>query len=156
MMIPGMNSVTTQSPAYKAGYLAVGAESGVVTLYQLDMLKKMNITTSGTSTSINTGGRGGKVEYQTTLKSFLNLTTQVTLVCFHPSGELVAIASDRKNDALKLIHLPTGTVYTNWPTEKTPIRKVTSLAFSPNGGYLVVGNSRGRVLLYRLTHFERT
>ena len=68
-------------------------------------------------------------------------------------GELLAIASDRTKDALKLIHLPTGTVFQNWPSDRTPLRKVTSLDFSPGGGYLAVGNSRGRVLLYRLNHY---
>lgn len=69
-------------------------------------------------------------------------------------GELLAIASSQKKDQLKLVHLPSCTVFSNWPTERTPIKKVTSLDFSPGGGYLALGNNRGRVLLYRLSHFE--
>jgi len=29
------------------------------------------------------------------------------------------------------------------------------LAFSPNGGFLAIGNARGRVLLYRLHHYSQ-
>ena len=78
--------------------------------------------------------------------------TEVSL--FHFSlGELLAIASKEKKDQLKLIHLPTCTIFENWPTEKTPIRKVTCLDFSPGGAYLAMGNNRGKVLLYRLHHY---
>ena len=69
------------------------------------------------------------------------------------SGELLAIASDQKTDQMKLVHLPSCTVFTNWPTDRTPVRKVTCLDFSPGGAYLAIGNSRGRVLLYRLKHY---
>jgi len=51
------------------------------------------------------------------------------------------------------LHVATGTVFSNWPTKDTPLRKVQSLAFSPGGGYFAVGNDRGKVLLYRLNHF---
>ena len=69
-------------------------------------------------------------------------------------GELLAIASSQKKDQLNLVHFPSCTVFSNWPTERTPIKKVTSLDFSPGGRYLALGNNRGRVLLYRLSHFE--
>ena len=69
-------------------------------------------------------------------------------------GELLAIASSQKKDQLNLVHFPSCTVFSNWPTERTPIKKVTSLDFSRGGGYLALGNNRGRVLLYRLSHFE--
>ena len=52
-----------------------------------------------------------------------------------------------------MVHLPTGTTFTNWPTENTPFNRVHSMAFSSGGGYFVVGGNTGKVLLYRLHHF---
>jgi hypothetical protein len=63
--------------------------------------------------------------------------------------QVLAIASNEKRDAMKLLHVPSGTIFSNWPTERTPIRYPFSLDFSPNGSFLAVGNDRGRVLLYR-------
>jgi len=50
--------------------------------------------------------------------------------------------------------MPSKTVFGNWPTSKTPLHYVTAVNFSPNSGYLCVGNDRGRALLYRLQHYE--
>ena len=69
-------------------------------------------------------------------------------------GELVAMASSHKKNQLKLVHLPTCTVFENWPTEKTPLNKVTCLDFSPGGAFFAFGEDHGRVLLYRLNHYE--
>jgi U3 small nucleolar RNA-associated protein 18 len=41
----------------------------------------------------------------------------------------------------------------NWPTARTPLHYVTALSFSPGGGYLAIGNDRGRALLYRLNAY---
>jgi hypothetical protein len=64
-------------------------------------------------------------------------------------SQVLAIASNEKRDTIKLLHVPSGTIFSNWPTERTPIRYPFSLDFSPNGSFLAVGNDRGRVLLYR-------
>ena len=120
-----------------SAYLAIGAESGVMSLYDAGNLP-----------------RGLATEPPKPMKSALNLTTKIDTVCFHPASQLVAYASREINDQLRLMHLPSYTVYTNWPTERTPLRKVSSLAFSPQGAYLAAGNDRGRVLLYRLNHYQ--
>jgi len=83
-----------------------------------------------------------------------NITTCVTSLKFHNSGELLAAASCHKADQLKLVHTGTMTVFKNWPPQKAPLHNVTTLDFSRNGGYFAVGNDYGRVLLYRLKHFE--
>lgn len=64
------------------------------------------------------------------------------------------MASSQKKNQLKLVHLPSCTVFENWPTERTPLNKVTCLDFSPGGAYMAFGENKGRVLLYRLKHFE--
>jgi U3 small nucleolar RNA-associated protein 18 len=65
------------------------------------------------------------------------------------------MSSYRKRDQLKLLHVESATVFSNWPTLKTPLHYVKSLAFSPHGGYIGLGNDRGKVLIYRLRHYER-
>ena len=84
----------------------------------------------------------------------MNLTTPIDHINIDPSGELMVIASQRKKDALRLVHLPSQTVATNWPTSNTPLHYITSTAFSPKSGYLAIGNDRGRVLLYRIPYFQ--
>jgi hypothetical protein len=37
---------------------------------------------------------------------------------------------------------------------RSPLHYVHSLAFSPHSGFLTIGNARGRVLLYRLHHYQ--
>lgn len=55
---------------------------------------------------------------------------------------------------VKLVHLPSCSVYSNWPLEKAPFRKVESMDFSPNGSYFAIGNNKGNVFLYRLNYFS--
>ncbi len=57
---------------------------------------------------------------------------------------------------MRLIHVPTGTVFSNWPGQRTPLHKVTAIDFSPGGAYLAVGNRKGKVLLYRLKAYSNS
>lgn len=70
-------------------------------------------------------------------------------------GQMLAIASNQKRDSLKVIHSASCTPFTNWPTERTPVRYPFALDFSPGGGFLAVGNDRGCVLLYRIRHYPQ-
>ena len=47
------------------------------------------------------------------------------------------------------IHLPSLTTFSNWPSSRTPLRYVHSFDFSPNSGYLSIGNDSGSALLFR-------
>lgn len=86
-------------------------------------------------------------------KSLEHLTTPISAATFHPSGELLATASAQKKDALRLYHLPSGTAFSNWPTAATPLGRVSTIGFSPNGEFMSVGNSKGHVLLWSLKHY---
>ncbi|PSK46329.1 hypothetical protein B9Z65_5297 [Elsinoe australis] len=86
-----------------------------------------------------------------------NLTTPVSCVVVSPDGQLVAISSRWKKDALRLVHLPSCTVYKNWPTKATPLGRITSLAFGElEGGKgegamgLFVGNEGGKIRAWEI------
>lgn len=115
-------------------FSAIGSSTGIVNLYQNGTL----------------GGAKGNIE---SWKSLEHLTTPISDISFHPSGELLATASAQKKDALKLYHLPSGTAFSNWPTAATPLGRVSTVNFSPNGEFMSVGNSKGHVLLWSLKHF---
>mmetsp|Transcript_27975 Transcript_27975/g.47883 ORF Transcript_27975/g.47883 Transcript_27975/m.47883 type:complete len:541 (-) Transcript_27975:91-1713(-) len=132
-------------------YLSVGAESGVVSLFGADRDAQNGAYDffNGTVDANRTVRSAPKQ-----LKSLLNLTTQITSSVFHPSGQIAAIASNQKQNQLKLVHVPSMTVFTNWPTAQSPFQRVECMAFSPNtGGFFAVGNNTGKVLLYQIAHF---
>eukprot|EP00455_Lapot_gusevi_P020805 TRINITY_DN2198_c0_g1_i1.p1 TRINITY_DN2198_c0_g1~~TRINITY_DN2198_c0_g1_i1.p1 ORF type:complete len:527 (+),score=88.25 TRINITY_DN2198_c0_g1_i1:51-1631(+) len=115
-------------------YLATGSQTGVVNLYSVD-------------TALNESN-------PKPLKSILNLTTSTTRVLFNHDSQILATCSRSKKDSLKMVHLPSGSVFSNWPTSGTPLHYVNAFDFSPNSGLFAIGNDRGKVLLYRLNHYE--
>jgi U3 small nucleolar RNA-associated protein 18 len=54
------------------------------------------------------------------------------------------------------VHVPTCTVFSNWPTSKTPLGYIFSMDFSPSSGFIALGNDKGKVLLYRVNHYRST
>lgn len=87
------------------------------------------------------------------VKEFLNLTAAVTSVEFSPTSEALAFASKYVKGAMRVAHVSSRAVFANWPTSKTPVGYVQSLAFSPNSAMCAVGNDKGKALLYQLNHF---
>jgi U3 small nucleolar RNA-associated protein 18 len=84
----------------------------------------------------------------------MNLTTAVDNLQFNATGEMLCMSSSREADALRMVHLPSATVFQNWPTSKTPLGHVWGTDFSGKGGYVAVGNDKGKCLLYRLNHYK--
>ncbi|KAE8991919.1 U3 small nucleolar RNA-associated protein 18 [Phytophthora rubi] len=115
-------------------YYASGSKSGVVNIYD----------------------NAGVTAKPKPRKALMHLTTQVDLLKFNPTSEILAMASSDIKDSLKMVHMSSLTVFANWPTAHTPLHYVSAMDFSPNSGYFAVGNARGRVLLYRLTHYKST
>ncbi|KAG8849908.1 hypothetical protein FRB91_009524 [Serendipita sp. 411] len=68
-------------------------------------------------------------------------------------SELLVMSSRVKKDQLRLVHLPSLSVFSNWPTFNSPLGRINTSAFSPNSEYLAIGNTGGRVLLYGLHHY---
>jgi U3 small nucleolar RNA-associated protein 18 len=129
----------TSSLAVSKDMLAVGAESGVVNLYD-----------DRRSTSFS---RSASQMERTPIKSVMNLSTSADLVKFNGDGQILAMSTRREKNGLKLLHVPTATVFSNWPTSKTPLKYVWSLDFSPGSKYLCAGTDHGQCLLYQLKHF---
>ncbi|VVC33798.1 Hypothetical protein CINCED_3A002053 [Cinara cedri] len=117
---------TSLTVSHNDQYLAAGSSSGVVNLYNLPC-------------DINP-----KPE-----KTILNLVTGVSKLSFNKSSDILAMASNQKNDAIKLLHVPSKTVFSNFPTTSDNIGKVNCIDFSPNSGYLGVSNNKSEALLYR-------
>jgi len=138
-------TITSYLAASPRRHLAVGAESGVVNLYQDDFSRRSR-------KSVFSGGFG-QVD-RTPIKSIMNLQTSADMVRFNHDGQILAMSSRREKQGLKLLHVPTATVFSNWPTMKTPLNYVWSMDFSPNSQFFCVGNDKGKVLLYQLQHYK--
>lgn len=110
-------------------WLAVGSNNGVVNLYD------RNAATTKP------------------FKVVENLVSLISSLKFSPDGQVLCVASRAKRDALHLVHMPSGTVFSNWPTSGTPLGRVSAVDFSPNNEMLAVGNEGGKVTLWRLTHY---
>lgn len=121
-------------PMSNTQYLSIAGQSGVVSVYKSDFRSS--------------------TQQPELLKSVFNLRHSINCLAMHPSAQVMAMSSAEKNNQVKLVHLPSCSVYSNWPTERTPLRHVRCMEFSPGGGYLAMGNDKGRVLLYRLNHFH--
>lgn len=114
--------------------LACGSKSGVVNLYDAS-------TVSLKSTP-------------QPLKILLNLTTPCTSLKFNPTSEILAMGSEEKENAVRLVHFPSMTVFSNFPSLRhSPVGHVQNMAFSPSSGYIAFGNRQTSAQLYRLKHF---
>merc|ERR1712127_530874 len=98
--------------------MAVGAESGVVNLYD-DRGSTPLSSQRGRSLALASTNRAP-------LKSIMNLTTSADNLQFNHDGSILAMSSKREANGLKLLHVPTATVFSNWPTSKTPLKYVWS------------------------------
>ena len=114
-------------------WVAIGSSSGIVNLYDR---KGWNSTT---------------IPHQPTpIKVLGNLTTPISHLIFSPDAQLLAMSSGWKRDALRLVHVPTCTVYKNWPTTATPLGRITAVAFSSDSAMLAVGNEQGKLRLWEI------
>lgn len=114
---------------------------------------------------IATGSRQGYVniynyedvlasKYPKPVKALSNLSTEIVDVKFNPTNEMLAFCSSDTKNAVKLAHLPSATVFSNFPSQQDFMGQATTLAFSPAGGFFSIGSIGGAVPLYRLRHFS--
>ncbi|KAL4419673.1 hypothetical protein ABPG75_006771 [Micractinium tetrahymenae] len=132
---------------------ASGSNSGVVNIYSREQQQQQHTvfdSGDGDDWVLPQAPIAGKP-----LKTVLNLSTAIDTLHFNHDGQMLVLASRLQRDALRVLHVPSMTVFSNWPTSKSPLHYVHSVAFSPNSGYLAIGNARGRILLYRLHHYGK-
>lgn len=137
-------TITSYLAASSRRHLAVGSESGVVNLYSDEVRRG-----SGQSDPDYYFGK-----QRSPIKSIMNLQTSVDMARFNHDGQILAMSSQREKNSMKLLHVPTATVFSNWPTSKTPLQYVWSMDFSPQSKFLAIGNDKGRCLLYQLQHYS--
>lgn len=112
---------------------AAGSDSGIVNVYNRDDFL------------------GGK---RKPMKTIENITTRVNFMKFNIDAQILAVCSHMKKNSLKLIHVPSFTVFSNWPPSNRNLGYPRCLDFSPGGGFMAIGNASGKVLLYRLNHYQ--
>ena len=86
-------------------------------------------------------------------KTLQNLLTTVRDVEFNRTGELMAFATGETANGVRVAHVPTMNVFSNFPAAAA-IAKPRSIAFSPFSGYFAVADSKDLVSLFRLNHYE--
>ncbi len=136
-------------------FWSVGSEGGIVNVYKRpaesyslssDLLPAQGIDVEATLGKVP----GGNMDSAKTVE---NLVTATTTMRWNADGQILALASRTKKDALRLVHFPSMRVFSNWPTSGTPLGGVSSVDFSAGGQYVAIGNTRGKVLLYSLRHY---
>ncbi|KAK4603641.1 hypothetical protein RGQ29_012234 [Quercus rubra] len=128
----GCVNSTSLSTSPNGKLFAAGSDSGIVNVYNREFL-------------------GGKRKPMETIE---NLTTKVDVLKFNNDAQILAISSSVKKNSLKLIHVPSFTVFSNWPPLKKSLQYPLCLDFSPGGGFMAMGNAGGKVLLYKLHHYN--
>ncbi|KAF3965161.1 hypothetical protein CMV_010632 [Castanea mollissima] len=124
---------TSLSTSPNGKLFAAGSDSGIVNVYNREEFL------------------GGK---RKPIKTIENLTTKVDFLKFNNDAQILAISSSMKKNSLKLIHVPSFTVFSNWPPLKKSLQYPLCLDFSPGGGFMAMGNAGGKVLLHKQHHYN--
>ena len=125
-------------------WVAVGSNSGITNIYERTELLAPSSKTAEGAEDLTFKQR------PTPRRIFEQLITPISVVAFSPDGQLLAFGSMHKKDALKLVHLPTCTIYQNWPTSSTPLGRITALSFGRQSDLLAVGNDAGKIRLWQI------
>lgn len=133
-----------------------GVDEGCLTGTAIDMSPNGNIFAAGSDSGIvNVYNReeflGGN---RKPMKTIENLTTKVDFMKFNSDAQILAICSSMKKNSMKLVHVPSFTVFSNWPPSNRALQYPRCLDFSPGGGMMAMGNAAGHVLLYKLNHYQ--
>jgi U3 small nucleolar RNA-associated protein 18 len=117
--------------------LATGSHSGTVNIYKAE------------STGLQR------------VKQVMNLTTAVSDLKFDETGQLLAVCSKWKKNAVRLIHTGAGgsyNVYQNFPAGHAVgvLRYPLTMGFSCDSQYFAMGNDEGRAHLWHLSNFGQS
>lgn len=115
-------------------WVVIGSQSGVINIYD------RRTFASGDEITVE--------QRPEPKRRFEQLTTPTSNLEISPDGQLLAFSSKWKKDALRLVHLPSCTVYRNWPTSATPLGRITAVAFASESDMLAVANEAGKIRLW--------
>ncbi|KAK0283686.1 U3 snoRNP protein [Friedmanniomyces endolithicus] len=122
-------------------WVVVGSSSGIVNIYDrrvwLTGPPPTPASAAHSSITVTTSPGLGVPSHPKPTKTLAHLTTPTSHLVFSPDGQLLVVASKWKRDALRLVHLPSCTVFRNWPTSSTPLGRITGVAVT--GGEIVDG-----------------
>ncbi|KAH8434776.1 WD40 repeat domain-containing protein [Aspergillus melleus] len=121
-------------------WVAIGSSSGIVNVYDRRPWAAAYATQPSSAIPRN----------PKPVRALDQLTTPISHLEFAPDGQFFVMASRWKRDALRIVHLPSCTVYRNWPTSNTPLGRISSVAISPNSEQLAVANEQGRIRLWEI------
>ncbi|KAL2389601.1 hypothetical protein RJ035_002078 [Blastomyces gilchristii] len=138
-------------------WVAVGSSSGIVNIYD-------RRPWAAAATEIEKKSKGKKIDGEVDhgdgqcgiphnpkpTRMLDQLTTPTSHLVFSADGQLLVMASRWKKDALRLIHLPSCTVYKNWPTSNTPFGRISAVAIAPTSDMLAVANEQGKIRLWEI------
>lgn len=131
----GCVKATSIAASPNGRYLACGSQSGVVNIYSQESCLNSSEPKP--------------------LRAVMNLLTPATTLTFNPTSEILALGSRSEDEAVRLLHVPSLSVFSNFPLSKRKVcYRVQDLAFSPNSGFLCLVNNKGHAPLYRLLHYQ--
>jgi U3 small nucleolar RNA-associated protein 18 len=137
----GSTNTTALSVSRDSRYIATGSTNGVVNVYDWD-----TAVTSRTPKPI---------------RSMMNLTTTIDLLTFNFDTQILAMGSSHKENSFRLAHVPSFTVFSNFPNDqflsmKSSEKTITATDFDFNreSDYFVLANGT-RCLLYNLPYFKK-
>eukprot|EP01125_Pyxidicula_operculata_P000269 TRINITY_DN10344_c0_g1_i1.p1 TRINITY_DN10344_c0_g1~~TRINITY_DN10344_c0_g1_i1.p1 ORF type:complete len:522 (-),score=157.29 TRINITY_DN10344_c0_g1_i1:34-1599(-) len=135
-------------------YQATGSSSGVVNIYKMNnnngLIESFDTSTTTTSTATSSPFSSSPKPF----KELLNLTTPISCIKFNHDNQILAYSSDQNQDAVRLVHLPSGTIFKNFPESEWG-KRVVCIDFSPDSTNLSFGISNGRVVTYSLLEFVK-
>ncbi|XP_008558388.1 U3 small nucleolar RNA-associated protein 18 homolog [Microplitis demolitor] len=129
----GCISSTSIAISSSGQFLATGSKQGVVNLYETSSVLRDRFPKPS--------------------KIILNLVTAITSLKFNSTCEILAMGSKYKENAFKMVHLPSFNVFSNFPTARSTIYTPLAIDFSPSSGFMGISNNKGCAHLYRLKHY---
>ncbi|KAF2007910.1 U3 small nucleolar RNA-associated protein-like protein [Amniculicola lignicola CBS 123094] len=140
-------------------WVAVGSSSGIVNVYDRRAWVENAQTAITNGTSAPQDPNNGIPRNPIPLRTLDHLTTPTSHLSFSPDGQILAMASRWKSNALRLVHLPSVTVFKNWPTDKTPLGRISALTWGRpteederegSLALLAVGAETGRIRMWEV------
>ena len=102
----------------------------------------------GSVNLFHVSGQTGLLE-DAPFKTLMNLTTSVTDLTFNHSSEMLAMCSKWQKNAVKLAHIPSYTIYQNFPGVAPGVLKYPfNVSFSKASEFLALGNDEGKVHMF--------